>query len=151
MLQKLFNLTDDREAENTVRDNAAFRLFCGYGIIKNWHIPDHTKVEEFRSRLKPETQRHIANLIVVQTVKLKYASPAKLNVDSTIPEANIAYPAVANLLVKVVVVAKRLVNPLAKISGKSMDAYQVNLKRIKAVALYYFNLKRKGLVPCEEY
>jgi IS5 family transposase len=54
LLQNLFNLTD-REAENTSRDNAAFRLFCGCSIIKNWHVPDHTKIENFRSRLKAET------------------------------------------------------------------------------------------------
>ncbi len=99
LLQKLFNLTD-REAENTLRDNAAFRLFCGCSIIKSWHVPDHTKIEEFRSRLKSEIQRQIANSITVLAVKLKYANPAKLDIDSTVQDANIAYPAVANLLVK---------------------------------------------------
>ena len=34
VLQQMFNLTD-RVAEQQVRDNAAFRLFCGYGILKN--------------------------------------------------------------------------------------------------------------------
>ena len=38
LLQTLFNLTD-REAENTVRNNAAFRLFCGNNLIKCWHVP----------------------------------------------------------------------------------------------------------------
>ncbi|HGF1595809.1 TPA: transposase [Legionella pneumophila] len=50
VLQQMFNLTD-RVAEQQVRDNAAFRLFCGYGLLKNWHAPDHTKIEAFRSRL----------------------------------------------------------------------------------------------------
>lgn len=44
-----FDLTD-RVAEQQVRDNAAFRLFCGYGLLKKWHAPDHTKIETFRSR-----------------------------------------------------------------------------------------------------
>ncbi len=142
-MQKFFNLTD-REAENTLRDNAAFRLFCGCSIIKNWHVPDHIKIEEFRSRLKPETQRKIANLIAVLAVKLKYANSAKLDIDSTVQEANISYSAVANFLVKIAVIAKRLVKPLGKLSRNSIDAYQINLKKIKAVVFYYFNLKRRG-------
>ena len=55
ILQQMFNLTD-RVAEQQVRDNAAFRLFCGYGILLKWHAPDHTKIEAFRSRLTPDTQ-----------------------------------------------------------------------------------------------
>ncbi|WP_282433141.1 transposase, partial [Legionella gresilensis] len=50
MLQQLFDLTD-RATEHQVRDNAAFRLFCGYGYLRHWHVPDHTKIEAFRSRL----------------------------------------------------------------------------------------------------
>lgn len=42
VLQQMFNLTD-RVTEQQVRDNAAFQLFCGYGLIKKWHAPDHTK------------------------------------------------------------------------------------------------------------
>ncbi len=38
ILQKMFNLTD-RATEQQVRDNAAFRLFCGYGLLKTWHAP----------------------------------------------------------------------------------------------------------------
>ncbi|WP_412755001.1 transposase, partial [Legionella jordanis] len=33
ILQQMFNLTD-RATEQQVRDNAAFQLFCGYGLIK---------------------------------------------------------------------------------------------------------------------
>ncbi len=74
LLQQLFNLTD-RQTEYSVRDNAAFRLFCGEGHIKKWHVPDHTKIEEFRSRLLPETQRKIANLIAVHATRLNYPNP----------------------------------------------------------------------------
>ncbi len=51
LLQQMYNLTD-RTAEHHVRDNAAFRLFCGYGPIKNWYAPDHTNIETFRSLAK---------------------------------------------------------------------------------------------------
>ena len=60
IIQQLYNLTD-RETEYGIKDNAAYRLFCGYGIVDKWHAPDHTKIEKFRSRLSPETQRVLAN------------------------------------------------------------------------------------------
>lgn len=61
LLQQLFNKTD-RQIEYGVKDNAAYQLFCGLGIVDKWHAPDHTKIEKFRSRLSPETQRKLANL-----------------------------------------------------------------------------------------
>ncbi len=33
ILQQMFDLTD-RVAEQQICDNAAFRLFCGYGLLK---------------------------------------------------------------------------------------------------------------------
>ncbi|AMV13941.1 transposase [Legionella pneumophila serogroup 1] len=100
VLQQMFNLTD-RAAEYMVSDNAAYQLFCGYGLVKKWHSPDHIKIEAFRSRLTAETQRRLANLISQQAVRLQYANPSELDVDSTVQEANIAYPALVNLLIKV--------------------------------------------------
>ena len=32
-----------------LKDNAAYQLFCGREIVKKWHAPDHTKIEEFHS------------------------------------------------------------------------------------------------------
>ena len=60
ILQKLYNLTD-RQTEYAVKDNAAYQLFTGRDIVPGWRPPDHTKLEEFRSRLSPETQRALAN------------------------------------------------------------------------------------------
>ena len=95
LLQQMFNLTD-RVAEQQVRDNAAFRLFCGFGILTKWHVPDHTKIETFRPRLTSETQRHLANMMSQQAVKLGFANPSELDVDSTVQGANIAYLARVN-------------------------------------------------------
>jgi hypothetical protein len=61
ILQRLYNLTD-RKAEYGLRDNAAYQLFCGVNIVEKWSVPDHTKIEKFRNRLSPETQRSIAKL-----------------------------------------------------------------------------------------
>ncbi|BCA93679.1 IS5 family transposase [Legionella antarctica] len=144
VLQQMFNLTD-RFAEQQVRDNAAFRLFCGYGLIKKWHAPDHTKIETFRSRLSPEKQRRLANLIAQQAVKLNYANPTELDIDSTVQEANIAYPAIANLLIKVAVLASKVGKGLNQLCSGGMKQYCVGLSNLKQIALYYFNLKRKDV------
>src|SRR5688572_12348975 len=50
LLQWLYDLTD-RQVEWSLKDNAAYQLFCGRGLVDTWHAPDHTKIEEFRSRL----------------------------------------------------------------------------------------------------
>ena len=109
------------------RDNAAFRLFCGYGLLKKWHAPDHTKIEAFRSRLTPETQRHLANLISQQATRLGYANPAELDVDSTVQEANIAYPALVNLLVKVAIMARAAAKGLNALCHEGREQYRVGL------------------------
>jgi hypothetical protein len=44
-LQKLYYYTD-RQMEYGMKDNVAFPLFCGAGIVPKWHAPVHTKIEE---------------------------------------------------------------------------------------------------------
>src|ERR687895_537931 len=83
LLQWLYNLTD-RRVEWEIKDNAAYQLFCGWGMVDQWHCPDHTKIEEFRSRLAPETQRQVTNAIVCWATQLGFADPAKMDIDSTV-------------------------------------------------------------------
>ena len=142
ILQQMFNLTD-RVTEQQVRDNAAFRLFCGHGLLKTWHAPDHTKIEAFRSRLSPETQRKLANLMSQQAVKLGYANPGEFDVDSTVQEANIAYPALVNLLIKVAILTKTVAKGLNKLCHSGQQVYQINISHLNQIALYYFRLKRE--------
>jgi len=106
LLQQLFNKTD-RQIEYDVKDNAAYQLFCGRGIIDKWHCPDHTKIEEFRSRLSPEVQQELANHLAVLASKLGFAKAKDLDIDSTVQEANMVYPSDVHLLVKLGVMAKR--------------------------------------------
>jgi transposase, IS5 family len=68
--------------------------------VEEWHAPDHTKIEEFRSRLSPETQRRLANEVAVWARALGFADPSAMDIDSTVQEANIAYPADAQLMRK---------------------------------------------------
>ncbi len=142
ILQQMFNLTD-RATEQHVRDNAAFRLFCGYGLLKTWHAPDHTKIETFRSRLTAEAQRKLANLMSQQAVKLGYANPAEFDVDSTVQEANTAYPALVNLLIKVAILTKTVAKGLNRLCHAGQQVYQVNISHLNQIALYYFRLRHK--------
>lgn len=106
LLQQLYNQVD-RQTEYAVRDNAAWQLFCGKGIVDDWHCPDHTKIQTFRSRLSPSTQQQLANAIAQKAVQLGFADPSHVDIDSTVQAANMAYPSDANLLCKLGQLAKR--------------------------------------------
>ena len=57
VLQKLYNLTD-RQTEYGLKDNAAYQLFCGFGIVSAWHTLDHTGdriIQESTFLRDPET------------------------------------------------------------------------------------------------
>lgn len=138
LLQQLFNKTD-RQTEYDIRDNAVYQLFCGRYLVKKWHCPDHTKLEEFRSRLRPQTQQHLGNAIANLAVKLGFADSTHMDIDSTVQEANMAYPNEANLLCKLGKIAKRVADYLnEKLDVFSIKPMQVNLKGIKSMARGYF-------------
>src|SRR5262249_10935185 len=106
LLQQFFNRTD-RQIEYDIKDNAAYQIFCGRNAVEKWHVPDHTKIEKFRSRLSQETQRQLANKITQHAVKLGYGKANEVDVDSTVQEANMAYPADSCLLKKLGVLAHK--------------------------------------------
>lgn len=107
LLQQLLNETD-RGIEKAVSYNALYQVFCGKTIIKNWVCPDHTKIEEFRSRLSPETQCALSNAIAGIAVKYQFAKPEHIDIDSTVQEPDMQYSATAHLLVKTAIIAKRI-------------------------------------------
>lgn len=149
LLQKMTNKTD-RQMEWELKDNVAYQIFCGAGIVDNWHIPDHTKIEEFRSRLSPETQKKIANLIAKHAVSLGFADPSKMDIDSTIQEANMSYPSDANLLIKLSVMASKVYKFLIKKFYNEESDF--DLKGIKAKArAYFFSLNKKIEVKKEKF
>ena len=78
---------------------ALYQVFCGINILSRWRCPDHTKIERFRNRLSPETHKAIADYIVKLAIGLGFADPSKVDIDSTVQEANISYPS-ANLMKK---------------------------------------------------
>ena len=76
------------------------RCMDGLNIISKWKCPDHTKIEKFRNRLTPKTHKETGDYILQLAVKCGFGVPSKLDVDSTICEANISYPSDAVLMKK---------------------------------------------------
>jgi len=142
LIQKLYNLTD-RATEYGIKDNAAYRLFCGASVIKVWRAPDHTKIEEFRSRLSPEIQRAIANALAQLAVKLGYADASETDLDSTVQEANIAYPSDASIMTQLCAMGKKFIDYLAKHTrGALPEGADVDMRAVKEKARSYFFLAK---------
>jgi len=146
LLQKLYNLTD-RQVEYGIRDNAVYQVFCGLGIVDGWHAPDHTKIEEFRSRLTPETQRALANELAKFAVALGFADASETDIDSTAQEANISYPADATLMPKLAGKAKKVIDYLhEKTRGLLPEGFGVDMKAIKEKARAYLFLAKTTVI-----
>ena len=142
LLQQLFNKTD-RQTEYDIKDNAVYQLFCGRHVVKKWHYPDHTKIEEFRSRLSPTTQQRLGNAIAGQAIKLGFADASHIDIDSTIQEANMSYPNDSNLLCKLGKMAKHVAAYInEKLPEFRIKPMEVDLKGIKLRARRYFFLKK---------
>ncbi len=144
LLQQLFNKTD-RQIEYDIKDNAAYQLFCGIDIVENWHAPDHTKIEEFRSRLSEETQKSLANLMAKQAVVLGFANPSNIDIDSTVQEANMHYPADSCLLKKLGGMSNKVAHYLNDtLKGCLNKPLMVDMKRISSASRDYFFLPKNS-------
>lgn len=142
ILQKIFDKTDRTIAQD-LKDNAAYRVFAGEGTMTKWHAPHFTKVEEFRNRLTPQTQLQISNLVAKQAVKLGFADSTKVDIDSTVQEANITYPSDARLMVQLAERCTKVIGWLKeKVKNMIPQDFQVQLKEIKSKARSYFFLPK---------
>lgn len=145
ILQKMHNLTD-RDTEQAIRDNAAYKVFCGFSTVDKWHDPDHTKIETFRSRLSPDTQQELANLMCKNAVDKGLAEPSDIDIDSTVQEANMTYPTDAKMLRKLGTIAAKVAISLKKIlpncgAGMGLD---VDIKSIASKARSCFFMPKKS-------
>jgi transposase, IS5 family len=145
LLQNIYNFTD-RKVEYQIKDNAAFQLFCGSQIVDGWHAPDHTKIEEFRNRLSPETQRTLANFITKTAVSFGFGDPGEVDFDSTVQEAGIAYPADANMMCKLAGLGKKLSDYMQKNLPSLGSSFGINLKMVKKKAREYFFLQKNKAI-----
>lgn len=144
ILQQLLN-KKDRQIEAEIRENAVYQVFCGRLIVENWSCPDHTKIEEFRSRLTPQTQQSLANQMAVLAVELGFACPRAVDFDSTVQEANIAYPRDASLMVKLAAMAHKVGAYLNKHLFEEA-LWHVDLKAIKSTARQCFYHQERTLI-----
>lgn len=144
LLQKMYDFTD-RQTEQLLRDNAAYQIFCGYGVVDKWHCPDHTRIEKFRSRLGPATQKQLANLLCKNAVDLGIADPCDIDIDSTVQEANMTYPTDAKMLRKLGGIAFKVANGLIKFipTIKPTELF-IDMKAIASKARSCFFLKKKA-------
>jgi len=108
ILQTLVKATD-REMYARLQENAFYQVFCGRSIVSKWHSPHFSKIEEFRNRLSAETQRQIVTYVIQVAERLGFADVSKMDLDSTVQEANMAYPSDANLLVKLGLMSQKVI------------------------------------------
>jgi transposase, IS5 family len=143
LLQQLLNATD-RGIENSIHLTPLYQLFCGKTIVKNWHCPDHTKITEFRNRLSPETHCFLANEIARLAAKLKFAKPEHIDIDSTVQEPDMQYPAVCNLLKTIAIQSDKVQKILTRKGNQNIPV--VDIKTIRRRERQYFFIKRKKSV-----
>lgn len=147
LLQKITDKTD-RALEWEVNDNAVYQIFCGLNVTPLKRCPDHTNIQRFRSRLSPEIQRKLANMLPKVATELGFADPSKADFDSTIQEPNIAYPSDANMLMQLAGHAHKFAEYFKNhmpITKKVINPILINIKKVKGkLKEYLFIAKKKS-------
>lgn len=148
-LLQTFTKMTDRAIESAIKGNGIYQVFCGNSIVDNWHCPDHTKIEKFRNRIKPETQQKIVSYIVQVAQQHGFADPTKMDIDSTVQEAYMTYPSDARLLVKLVKISKKIMDYMQlqgnKLSDLTKDIH-INIKAVKEKAKAYFFMAKNTAI-----
>ncbi|MDH4468750.1 MAG: transposase [Bacteriovoracaceae bacterium] len=145
-LQLILKATD-RGIEEMVKQTPIYQAYCGYGIIPGWKCPDHTKIEEFRSRLSSETHKSIGDYVIKLAIKLGFACHSEVDIDSTAQEANIAYPSDASLMKKLALKCQHVLGFL-KEKGKSYlpKCLEIDIKKIIKKSREYFFLAKNTAI-----
>ena len=146
ILQMLLKETD-RGIEKRIMHTPLFQVFCGYGIIKQWKCPDHTRIEDFRNRLSSEVHRRICCHVVQIAAELGLADPSWMDVDSTVQEANMSYPSDASLMRKLAQKCVKVWEFLKK-KGKKYLAknFHIDVMEINKKAKEYFFLAKNASI-----
>jgi IS5 family transposase len=133
----------DREMEKAILQTPVYQVFCGYGLLADWKSPDHTKIEEFRNRLSPQTHKAVGAYVIQVARDLGFADPTWVDIDSTVQEANIAYPSDATLMKKLAGKAYKVLQ-FIKSTLKDVVPQElcVDLKSITKAAKEYFFLSK---------
>ena len=141
-LQVLFKYKD-REVERLVSQTPLYQVFCGIKIVKKWKCPDHTKIEDFRNRLSPETQKKLNDYILQLASNIGYADPSQVDIDSTVQEANMAYPSDASLMKKLAIKCKKTLDYMIEKSKRYLPKnLSIDIKSIIKKSREYFFLAK---------
>ena len=100
MIVRELRKESDRGVEERINQTPVLQVFCGRAILPKWKCPDHTKIEEFRNRLTPDTHKAITDYVLQLAQQLGFTDASWMDVDSTVQQANIAYPSDAGLMKK---------------------------------------------------
>jgi hypothetical protein len=142
ILQCLLKQTD-RGIEENVRQTPVLQVFCGLGIVAKWRCPDHTKVEEFRNRLQPETHKQVGHLVIKSAQALGFADLSWMDLDSTVQEANMAYPSDAHLMKKLGEKCHKVLEFLkSKAKSYLPKKMEIDIKALRKKAMEYFFLAK---------
>lgn len=136
----------DRGIEERVKQTPLYRLFSGFGALRQWKCPDHTKIEEFRNRLSAETHQKIGHYVLTVAQAEGFADASWMDVDSTVQEANMAYPADSSLLKKLSEKCHRVVEFLKAKKKAFAPSFSIDIENIRKVAQSYFFLKKNASI-----
>ncbi len=146
VLQSLLKETD-RGIETRLRHTPLYQVFCGRGVVANWKCPDHTKVEEFRNRLTPATYKKIGDYVLQVAAALGVADPTWMDLDSTVQEANIAYPSDAQLMRKLAQKCKRVLAYIKQAKKRYVPRdLSIDMAAINRKAKEYFFLAKNTAI-----
>lgn len=142
ILQALLKETD-RGIERRIRETPVLQVFCGRSVLPAWRCPDHTKIEELRNRLTAQTHKAINDYIVTVARRFGFADASWMDVDSTVQEANIAYPADSTLMKKLAEKGHRVLEFLRdKRKARVPLTLGIDIERIRRLAQRYFFLAK---------
>lgn len=148
ILQSLLKETD-RGIEQRIKQTPVLQVFCGKSVLPNWRCPDHTKIEELRNRLAPETHKAIGHYVLQVARREGFADASWMDIDSTVQEANIAYPADATLMKKLCEKSHRVLKFLKeKKKAYTPEGLSLDIEQIRQTAQGYFFLAKNASMEC---
>ena len=145
ILQSLRKETD-RGIEERINETPVLQVFCGYSILTHWKCPDHTKIETFRNRLSAETHKAVADYVVQRAVQLGFADASWMDIDSTVQQANIAYPSDATLMKKLSEKVHHVIEFIKDKTKIAVGDLTVGIEGIRKLAHGYFFMAKNTAI-----
>jgi hypothetical protein len=143
ILQTIFRWTD-RELEENLKFYAPARIFCGIENGKTSY--DHSAYVKFRNRLSDGTAEKF-NVSLLKVARRKgFTGSEFVDVDSTVQEANIEYPADIRMMQSIFRKGVKLLNGLSEVgssTAKNLLSY-FDIKSTEKLFKSYFFAKKSN-------